>query len=296
MIDFEFLRVFVSVVESGGFNAAAESLFKTQPAITAAIKKLEQQLDFCLFDRKHYRPLLTKEGEKLYQRAKAMVGHWQHINQFAQQLKAEVESDLTIAVDVFFPLARLQTLFKGWMRSFPHTHFHFISESLGGACERLLHGHADVVISENLIGNKAVEFTPLYTEPMVAVASPSFIEEFAAQLGDLDALTDCMQVILRDSSASDFSFGVIEHCRHWTVSDVMSKKEIIVAGLGWGRLPLHLVKKELDEGHLQALKANHFDARVITLGAIRLQKPAHGPVAEQLWQQFQCLSDPVLKL
>ena len=68
-IDFDALNVFVVVVERGGFNAASQVLFKTQPAITASIKKLEEQLQLVLFDRTHYRPVLTAEGEKLYQRA-----------------------------------------------------------------------------------------------------------------------------------------------------------------------------------------------------------------------------------
>jgi len=282
-IDFDALRVFVVVVESGGFNAAAQILFKSQPAITTSVKKLEEQLDLILFDRSKYRPLLTPEGKKFYDRAKSLIGHWQHINQFAEQLKADVESDITIAIDVFYPLSSLKDLLKHWIDSFPRTQFHFISESIGGACERLLNNQADLIISENLITKQAVEVVLLRSESMVAVASPEFIEHFATQLQDLDTLSECMQVILRDSSLSNFSFGVIEHGCHWTVSDVTAKKDIIVAGLGWGRLPQHLIAQELADGRLQRLQGTHFDERLITMEAIRLQKPAHGPIAEKIW-------------
>ena len=285
-IDFDSLRVFVVVVESGGFNAAAQVLFKSQPAITTSVKKLEEQLHLILFDRSQYRPLLTAQGEKFYQRAKSLVGHWQHINQFAEQLKADIESDITIAIDVFYPLTSLKELLRHWIISFPNTQFHFLSESLGGACERLMKNQADLIISENLMSNVAVEVILLRSEPMVAVASPEFITHFSEQLKNLDTINECMQVILRDSSQSDFSFGVIEQGRHWTVSDVIAKKDIIVAGLGWGRLPFHLIAQELADGRLQRLQGNHFDERLITMGAIRLQKPAHGPIAEQLWEDL----------
>ncbi|KTD61932.1 LysR family transcriptional regulator [Legionella spiritensis] len=288
-LDFDALRVFVIVVESGGFNAAAQVLFKTQPAITLAVKKLEEQLGIILLDRSQYRPTLTPQGQTFYQRAKSLVGHWQHINQFAEQLQADMESDITIAIDVFYPLASLRDLLKHWITVYPLTQFHFLSESLGGACERLLNHQADLVISENLISKEAVEVVLLRSEPMIAVASPSFIEEFFSPLQDLDRLTECMQVILRDSSKSDFSFGVIAHGHHWTVSDVTTKKDIIVAGLGWGRLPLHLIAQELAEGRLQRLHGDHFDERLVTMGAIRLQKPAHGPIARRLWQDLQDL-------
>ncbi|WP_231950171.1 LysR family transcriptional regulator [Legionella lansingensis] len=275
--------MFTFVVESGGFNAAAHKLYKTQPAVTNAIKKLEGQLGFPLFDRSTYRPQLTNKGDKFYQRAKVLVGHWQHLNEFADNLQAEMESDITIAIDVFYPLITLKPLFTTWLSQYPQTHFHFLTESLGGACERLVEHDADIIISENLMSHQAIEVLPLRNERMLAVATPEFILRHKEQLADLDSLSECMQVILRDSSKTNFSFGVIEHCRHWTVSDVVAKKHIILAGLGWGRLPEHLVAKELTRGALQRLIGNHFDERLITLSAIRLQKPVYGPIVERLW-------------
>ncbi|WP_419420127.1 LysR family transcriptional regulator [Legionella sp. D16C41] len=286
MIDFDALKVFVTVIEKGGFHAAAEAMFKSQPAITHTIKKLEEQLDISLFDRSYYRPRLTIQGEKLYQRAKTLISHWQHINQFAELLQEDMETDITIAIDVFYPLTELKDLFHHWISCFPQTHFHFLSESIGGACERLLQGQADLIISENLISKQAVEVIPLTTVLMPAVATPQFINQYKEQLGNLDTLKDCLQVILKDSSKADFSFGVIEHCKHWTVSDVMAKKEIILAGLGWGRLPKHLIDTELNNGSLQVLSGHHFDERLVPLEAIRLQKPVQGLIAKQLWNDL----------
>ena len=283
MIDFDALRVFVAVIEHGGFHAAAQAMFKTQPAITSTIKKLEEQLNLILFDRSYYRPRLTSAGDRLYQRAKTLITHWQHINEFAELLQEEMETDITIAIDVFYPLTKLKDLFHQWITRFPQTHFHFLSESIGGACERLLQGQADLVISENLIAKQPVEVIPLTTVLMPAVATPQFIQQYKQQLCDLDTVKDCMQVILKDSSKANFNFGVIEHCKHWTVSDVMAKKEIILAGLGWGRLPRHLISAELTNGSLHVLSGNHFDERVVLLEAIRLQKPVHGLIASQLW-------------
>lgn len=286
MLDFDGLRIFTIVVERGGFNAAAQTLFKTQPVITTTIKKLEEQLGFELFDRSSYRPSLTILGEKFYQRAKILVGHWQHMNEFASNLQAKMESDITIAIDVFYPIQILKPLFTNWINEYPQTHFHFLTESLGGACERLLNHQAEIIISEDLISQQSIEVIPLRSERMVAVAAPEFIVRHQDQLCHLDSLSNCMQVILRDSSKADFTFGVVEHCPHWTVSDVMAKKEIILAGLGWGRLPESLIVQELSEGNLQLLQGNHFDERLLILSAIRLQKPMYGPIVERLWQDL----------
>lgn len=286
-MDFNALCVFLNVVEHRGFHAAAMALHKTQPAVTNAIKKLEEQLNVVLFDRNHYRPVLTKAGEKLYRRAKILLNHWQHVEEFAENLTSEQETDITIAVDVFYPLEQLSSLLKRWLAQFPLTRFHLLSESLGGACERLLEHQADIIISENLISSVPVELIILTNTPMIAVASPDFIKEYDRMLADVDSLGATMQVILRDSSAADLNFGVVAQAHHWSVSDVIRKKEIIVAGLGWGRLPYHLISNELIDGRLCPLQGNHFDTRLLTLAAIRLQKPAHGPIAEVLWHDLQ---------
>jgi len=167
------------------------------------------------------------------------------------------------------------------------TQFHLLSESLGGACERLLQNRADLIISENLFCQQAVEMIVLRSDPMIAVATTSFIQQHNLYLEQEQSPIHCLQIILRDSSQSNYSFGVFEQGRQWTVSDVLMKKELIMAGLGWGRLPAHLIHQELANGRLQRLQGNHFDERLLTIGAIRLQKPVHGPVAEKIWQDLK---------
>ena len=50
------LRAFIAVVETGSFRSAADSIHKTQPGISAAVKALEEQYGILLFDRNSYRP------------------------------------------------------------------------------------------------------------------------------------------------------------------------------------------------------------------------------------------------
>jgi DNA-binding transcriptional LysR family regulator len=287
MFDFDALKVFTVVVEEGGFNAAAHALFKSQPSVTNMVKKLEEQLNLVLFDRSHYRSILTPEGEKFYKRAKILVNQWKDTAEFAKMLQSREESDITIAIDVFYPLEKLKDVFSQWFLKYPHTHFHFLSESLGGACERLVEGEADIAITENLMMKHAIEVIPLHYESLIAVASPAFIMHYEEKLSHLSTLNKCMQVILKDSSKNNFSFGVLEDCPHWTVGDIATKKEIILAGLGWGRLPLHVIHEDLKEGRLQELSGNHFDLRKLLLSAIRLQKTERGKIAEELWKDLK---------
>ncbi len=59
------LRAFHNVAIHGGFSRAAEALFLTQPAISDQVRKLEQEYDILLFNRRKKQISLTRQGQKL---------------------------------------------------------------------------------------------------------------------------------------------------------------------------------------------------------------------------------------
>jgi LysR family transcriptional regulator, transcriptional activator of the cysJI operon len=64
------LEMFVAVVEERSVRAAAERVFRTQPAVSIALSKLEREFEAPLFDRsKRYEYRLTQAGEALYHHA-----------------------------------------------------------------------------------------------------------------------------------------------------------------------------------------------------------------------------------
>ncbi|MBC7465978.1 MAG: LysR family transcriptional regulator [Bdellovibrio sp.] len=67
---FDQLETLEMIVEKGSFKAAADHLHKTQPSLSVAIKKLEEEFDLKLFNRDQYRPKLTAEGIVFYNWAK----------------------------------------------------------------------------------------------------------------------------------------------------------------------------------------------------------------------------------
>jgi DNA-binding transcriptional LysR family regulator len=69
------MEMFVAVVEEGGVRAAAERVFRTEPAVSMAIRKLEEEIGTPLFDRsKRYAYRLTEAGEAFLKYARQMLG------------------------------------------------------------------------------------------------------------------------------------------------------------------------------------------------------------------------------
>jgi DNA-binding transcriptional LysR family regulator len=68
------LEMFVAVIEEGGVRAASERVYRTQPAVSVAIRKLEEEIGTPLFDRsKRYDYRLTAAGDSLFKHAKQML-------------------------------------------------------------------------------------------------------------------------------------------------------------------------------------------------------------------------------
>jgi DNA-binding transcriptional LysR family regulator len=63
--DFDLLRSFVTIVDSGGFTRAAERLDRTQSTVSLHIKRLEDGLGIRVFDRDGRTIALTPDGEVL---------------------------------------------------------------------------------------------------------------------------------------------------------------------------------------------------------------------------------------
>ncbi len=62
-LDISALSVFRTVVEEGGFSRASRKLLRTQPAVSLAVRRLEEQIGYTLIDRTSRKVLLTDAGQ-----------------------------------------------------------------------------------------------------------------------------------------------------------------------------------------------------------------------------------------
>ena len=67
------LEFLMRVVEEGSFSKAAGRVFRTQPAVSIAIRRLEEEIGAPLFDRSQKTPTLTDAGELVYDYAKRIL-------------------------------------------------------------------------------------------------------------------------------------------------------------------------------------------------------------------------------
>lgn len=105
-MDLRQLKFFLGVAACESFTKAAEQLHIAQPALSISIKKLEEELDVILFNRRDRRISLTAEGEALFRHAQGILqgvsNAKQEIADLRGLLKGEVRVGLTPMLSSFF--------------------------------------------------------------------------------------------------------------------------------------------------------------------------------------------------
>lgn len=286
----EQLRMLVKIADKGGVLAAAEALHRTQPTISVAIKKLEGDLGLMLLDRSCYRASLTPAGETLCQQARIILKQCEALSAMAQHFAQGNEPEVRIAIEASCPLPLVLDILRECERKFPATKFNLRGDTLWGALERVQLDEADLAISPWFEDNLDLESFPLTSAALITVAAPQFMANFSHEQLDLEDLKDYVQVVVRDSSRQPRpqKFGYFSEGRHWHVNDHITKKEIILAGMGWGRLHEHLIAEELRTGKLVPLTIHNYPGRMdISICMARMRGKPVGPVAATLWSDFQ---------
>lgn len=113
------LRTFVTVAEQGHITQAAEVLHLSQPAVTAQIKALEEELGLPLFERTAGGVALTRAGEELMPTARQILEGARGLRDQATGLRGEIRGRLTLGTIMEPGLLRLGPLARALGEKFP---------------------------------------------------------------------------------------------------------------------------------------------------------------------------------
>jgi DNA-binding transcriptional LysR family regulator len=115
------LEAFMAVIREGSFSAAAKALYRTQPAISQTIKKLEDEVGRPLFDRASRRGLLTDAGRVLAVHAERLLNFRQQALSALDDVRQLRSGRLTLAANELTCLYLLPLL-NEFRRLYPSVH------------------------------------------------------------------------------------------------------------------------------------------------------------------------------
>lgn len=113
------LEYFSSVVETGSFTRAAEKQYVSQPCVTHAVRRLEEELGVDLFDRSQKKAVLTDEGKLFYTRACKLLHELQDALSEMNDLRNLARGTIKLAIPPMIGSCLFPYLFTSFQTQYP---------------------------------------------------------------------------------------------------------------------------------------------------------------------------------
>jgi len=155
------LRSFAAVAESGHLTRAADRLHISQPALSAQIKALEDELGVALFDRHPSGMELTHAGRSLLPEAHKVVAAAQVLRSHASAFKGEVAGRVRVGTVSDPEFIRVGDLLAEALQTFPLLEIELHNEVSGTAFEKVRDGALDASFYYGSLAHPAVTSLPL---------------------------------------------------------------------------------------------------------------------------------------
>lgn len=167
------LRYVVAVARERHFGRAAASCFVSQPTLSVAIRKLEDELGVSLFERRKHDVQLTAVGDRIVSQAQRVLEESDLIRMIAEAgsdpLKGTFKLGAIYTVGPYLLPGLVQTL----TQLAPLMPLNIEENFTARLSERLKQGELDAIIIALPFEEPGIEVTPLYREPFVCVLPAS---------------------------------------------------------------------------------------------------------------------------
>jgi DNA-binding transcriptional LysR family regulator len=203
-VDVRQLRYFLEVARVNNFTRAAEGLRIAQPAVSMAVKKLEEELELVLFNRQDKKVSLTAEGEIFLPHARRILEDLRAAEQEMGELRGLTRGEVRIGIPPMISAYFFPDIIRDFQKSYPELSLSVLGEGAGRIQKMIGLGELDmgVVAGENfpdslevrrflreevvacvplghpLAGRQSVSLAELIAQPLVFYKEGYYIREF----------------------------------------------------------------------------------------------------------------------
>ncbi|HEY5602225.1 MAG TPA: LysR substrate-binding domain-containing protein [Gammaproteobacteria bacterium] len=181
------LRYIVAVYRERHFGRAAESCYVSQPTLSAAVKKLEQELGIDIFERSRQDISVTPVGEQVVAQAQRVLEEAEKLKLISQVGKDQLAGTLRIGAIYTIGPYLLPYIIPELRKNAPNMPLVIEENFTARLREKLKAGQLDAIIIALPFDEPGVVTLPLYDEPFVAVlpASHPLVQKESLRITDL---------------------------------------------------------------------------------------------------------------
>jgi DNA-binding transcriptional LysR family regulator len=167
------LRCFVTVARLGSFSRAAVELYRTQPAVSLQVRKLERELGQPLFDRARRSPVMTEAGTALFAGARDLLQRLDRVQELVAVSGGEPVGTLTIASNLSLLSHFLPEAVRRFHRAHPQCRIRLLNRTSRDIGRLIEEGEADLGVGFLIRDRPGIESAVLFRSPLQLVAPPA---------------------------------------------------------------------------------------------------------------------------
>ncbi|HEU4712684.1 MAG TPA: LysR family transcriptional regulator [Pyrinomonadaceae bacterium] len=249
------LEYFTRVVQEKGFSKAASRVFRTQSAVSIAIRRLEQEIGLPLIDRSQKVPVLTEAGQVVFDYAQQILGLRNEVGQAIQDLQNLKSGRVRVGANESTSLYLLPELILSFREQYPQVKVEIYGQVSSRQPRELLDRTIDLGLMGFEPSDRELEAFPVLKDELVLIMSPKHPLAGRSSVKVKD-LGDEPFVAHNVNSASRAK--VIEtFAKHHTtlnitleLSTIETIKRFVQKRVGLGFVPRMCVREELARGAL----------------------------------------------
>ncbi len=260
-MDLSQLEIFLSIAEQKSFSRAAEKMHRTQPALSIAIKRLEEELGETLFDRSSKSGTLTEAGRILLSYAQKMINLRDEATEAVSELRGMYRGRLTIGANESTSLYLLPPLLLEYRKQHPSIKIEVYRNVSERIPNEVLERNLDFGFLSYDPLHPSLQSFEIYRDELVLVVPPKHAlakrkgvtvrdltgEQFVAHNVKTPARTRIFELFAQHRTPLNI-------CVELATLDTI--KDFVLRGVGLAILPRMAVQSELDAGTLVAVPVN----------------------------------------
>ena len=249
------LKYIVAVARERHFGRAAEACFVSQPTLSVAVKKLEEELDLKLFERSANDVTVTPLGEEIVRQAQSVLEQAANIKEIAKRGKDPLAGALRLGVIYTIAPYLLPDLVRQVIARTPQMPLMLQENFTVKLLEMLRTGEIDCAILAEPFPDAGLALAPLYDEPFYAVVP---VTHALARQDSVTTEALKQETMLLLGSGHCFRDHVLEVCpefarfssnaegirKSFEGSSLETIKHMVAAGMGVTLVPRLSVPKE----------------------------------------------------
>ena len=251
------LRVFSWVYQKRSMTEAANELHQTQSGVSQHIKNLEDLLGVKLFDRLHRKLIPCPEADQLYEQCQKSFKDLEYaIMNIRPHDNKDLRGTIRIGLPEEFGTNVILPLIGVFGGEHPNTRFDIKFGLAAEICAQLIDGELDLALVDHFQVDSRVALRQVYSETLHLCINPELLRQLGTFRNKLEYYENLPFIayqpgepVIRMWFAHHFERRKTKIRSRATAVNVQGVAQLILAGLGAGVIPNHLIERLKSQNH-----------------------------------------------